>query len=155
VEVLVVMAALAVATGLLIVALEGALKLEHASSGLLDGLRARHALADQFRADVARAADAPEHWQKEAAGPTCLILAVGNDRHVVYRWEAERLLRIEAAGKKAHRREVGLGEGATAVTFERSGAGGRLVTLQLFTVRKDGVRKPSAEITAALGGDLQ
>jgi hypothetical protein len=148
------MAALTAAMGLLVVALAGALQLQHASADALDRLGAQRDLADQFRADVAQAADAPERWQDETAGPDCLILRLGKDRHVVYRWEAERLVRSETAGEREHRHEIALGEGPAAVEFARSGPGGRLLTLRLFTVRKDG-RKPAAEFTAALGGDLQ
>jgi hypothetical protein len=154
-EVTVLMAALALAAGLLAVALRGALTLEKASARTLERLGTQRALADPFRADVARARDAPEHWQDEEAGPTCLILALGEGRHVVYRWEAGRLVRLEFAGEETHRREVPPGGGTAAVAFERSGEGGRLITLRLFTVRKDGKLQPSAEIVAALGGDLQ
>jgi hypothetical protein len=154
-ETTVLMAALALTAGLLAVALRGALALERASAGTLERLGTQRALADQFRADVAGAADAPERWQDEEAGPTCLILALGADRHVVYRWEAERLVRLEFAGEDVHRREVPPGKGTAAVAFERSGEGGRLIALRLFTVGKDGLLQPSVEIAAALGGDRQ
>jgi hypothetical protein len=104
---------------------------------------------------VAQAADAPERWQEDVAGPTCLILARGDDRHVVYRWEEGRLERFESVGKTTHRSEFARHGGPADVAFERSGDGGRLLTLRLFTARKDGGKQPSAEITAALGGDLQ
>jgi hypothetical protein len=155
IEVLMVMAALTVALGMLVVVLGGALRLEKASSGALARLLAQRELADQFRADVAGAADAPERWQEEAAGPACLILRLGKDRHVVYRWEAERLVRSEVVGEREQRRELALGAGPVAVEFARDRPGGRLMTLRVFTTRKDGGKQLSAEITAALGGDLQ
>ena len=154
-EMLVVMAALVAITGVLAVALAGALKLERASAGALDRLGAERDLADRFRADVAQAADAPERWQEDVAGPTCLVLARGGGRHVVYRWEEGRLERFESVGKTTHRSEFVLHDGPAAVAFERSRGGGRLLTLRLFTVRKDGSKQPSGEITAARGGDLQ
>jgi hypothetical protein len=154
IEVLALMAGLAAALALLGIVLVGALKLEQAGTGALHRLAARRDLAEQFRADVARAAEAPPRWQEDAAGPSCLILGDGKNRHVVYRWEGQRLLRVEFVGDEGHRREVGLGGGPSAVEFERSG-GGRLLTLKLSAVRKDGVKQPSATITAALGGDLQ
>jgi type II secretory pathway component PulJ len=155
IEMTVVMAALAMILGLLAVALVGALKLEGASAGALQRLGAVRDLADQFRADVAQAADAPERWKDDVAGPTCLILRLGEDRHVVYRWQAGRLLRSESARERTHQYPVALGRGPAAVEFDRSRAGGRLLTVRLFAVRKDGSKQPSAEITAALGGDLQ
>jgi hypothetical protein len=152
---LVVMAALTVVTGVLAVALAGALKLERASAGALDRLGAQRDLADRFRADVAQAADAPERWREDVAGPTCLILARGEDRHVVYRWEERRLERVEFVGTTTHRSEFARHGGPADVAFERRRDGGRLITLRLFTAGKDGSKHPSAEIAAALGGDLQ
>jgi hypothetical protein len=133
------MAALALVAGLLAVVLGGALRLEKASARGLEGLGTQRDLADQFRTDVARAADAPARWQEEAAGPTCLILRLG----------------FEFEGTWTHRRPVTPGGGPAAVEFDRSGAGGRLVILRLFIILKDGSKQPSAEIAAALGGDLQ
>lgn len=154
-EAAVILAALALIAAVLAVALGGALRLQKASAGALERLGARRDLADQFRADVAGAADAPPRWQDEVAGPTCLILRLRDGRHVLYRWEAERLERVEVVGERTHRHEVALGGGPAAVEFERSGAGGRLLTLRLFAVGKRGSKQPSGEITAALGGDLQ
>jgi hypothetical protein len=152
---LVVMAVLAMASGLLALALVGALRLERVSMGTLDQFGAERELADRFRADVAGAADAPARWQEDVAGPTCLILALGADRHVVYRWDTKRLVRAESVGDTTYRHEVARALRPAAVVFERSGDGGRLLTLRLFTARNDGRQHPSAEITAALGGDLQ
>jgi hypothetical protein len=151
----VVMAVMAAITGVLAVALTGALKLERASAGDLDRLGSQRDLADRFRADVAQAADAPEHWREDVAGPTCLILARGEDRHLVYRWEAGRLERFETVGQTTHRSEFTRHGGPADVAFERSRDGGRLITLRLFAAGKDGRKQPSAEIAAALGGDLQ
>ncbi len=154
IETLTVMAALGLLVEVLAVVLVGALRLEKASARALDRMSTRRDLADQFRADVAQADQAPEQWQDEAAGPTCLILARGRDRHVVYRCAEGRLLRTETVGGAAHRREVAPGDRA-AVEFERSGAGGRLLTLRLFLLNEDGTRQQAARITAALGGDVQ
>jgi prepilin-type N-terminal cleavage/methylation domain-containing protein len=154
-EVSAVMAALGLAAGMLVVALAGGLKLEKASTGILDRLGTQRDLADQFRTDVAQAANAPPRWQEDVAGPDCLILGLGADRHVVYRWEDGRLVRFEFEGEQTHHREVALGGGHLAAEFERPRAGGRLITLRLLTIRKDGSKQPAAEIAAALGGDLQ
>jgi type II secretory pathway component PulJ len=155
IEICVVLAALALALSMLAVALGGALRLERASSAALERLGAHRDLANQFRADVAQAAEAPQRWHDTEAGPTCLILRMGKDRHVVYRWDGDRLARFDHSGDEAHRRDFGLGGGPAAVEFDRSRVGGRLLTLRVFAVARDGGRVPAAEITAALGGDLQ
>jgi prepilin-type N-terminal cleavage/methylation domain-containing protein len=153
IEVLTVMAALSIVVVLLAVVLGGAVRLQRASAASLDRMGAWHEVVDQFRADVAQTTDAPERWQEEAAGPACLILALGQDRHVVYRWEQGRLLRTESAGGGTHRREVALGD--ADLEFGRPEADGRLLRLRLFRAGKDGRRQQAAEILAALGGDLQ
>ncbi len=155
VEVCAIMAALALVLGLLVVALGGALRLQRASAGAVEQLQVQRDLADQFREDVTQAEDAPSRWRDDVAGPACLVLRLGKDLHVVYRWESERLVRSEVTGEQVWRRDVALGGGPRVVEFERPRPGGRLVTLRLFTVRKDGDRELSAEITAALWGDLQ
>jgi type II secretory pathway pseudopilin PulG len=153
-EVLLVIGVLTMALALLAVASSGAIKLHQACAGALDRLGAQQALADQFRADVARAAEAPDRWQEEVAGPRCLILRLGENGHVLYRWEADRLERAESAGDKPQWRPMPLG-GPAVAEFIRTGASGRLVTLRLSAVRKGGGKDPPAEITAALGGDRQ
>src|SRR5439155_12693540 len=155
---------LGVAIALLTAALWGALRLEKSSEQALDRLRTRQTLADQFRADVAQAAEAPERWKQDVAGSSCLILA-GENRHVVYRWKDQRLLRFESVGEKTQERDVPVGFGPNwqpgpsggppAVIFDRSSVGGRLLTLRLFNIRENGGKVPLLEITAALGGDRQ
>jgi hypothetical protein len=154
IEILVIMTALTFALGLLVVVLGGALKIEQASTAAVARLETQRDLADQFRADVAGAAAAPGRWQDEVAGPACVVLRLGKDRHIVYRREGEHLVRLEYTGDQPRRRDFRLGS-ATEVEFGRPAAGGRLLTLRLISVRRDGGRAPSAEIAAALGGDLQ
>jgi hypothetical protein len=132
----------------------GTLKIEKASSGALERLLTLRELADHFRADVANASDTPQRWQDEEAGPTCLILSLGKDHHVLYRGDAERLVRLEYEGDKTYRQEIAL-QAPVAVEVERSPASGRLITLHLFNILKDGRKPPSADIAATLGGDLE
>ena len=155
IEISLVMAMLAVAMGLVTVALLGAIKLHKACEGALERLGAQQVLADQFRADVAQAANAPERWKEDSAGPTCLILHCSEDRHVLYRWKGDRLERSEFNGAKARQRLFPLDGEATAVELGRSGPDDRLLTLRLFALRKNGGKEPLVEITAALGGDRQ
>jgi hypothetical protein len=155
-ETLVLMTAIALITTLVVVLLQGVFKLEKASSRSLAWLGGQRDLAEQFRTDVAEAAEAPPRWRKDVAGPDCLILARGADHHIVYRWdeEEERLVRLEVEKDQTHRQELALGGRSVSVAFDRSRVGERLLTLRLFMLRKDG-KQPSAEILAALGGDLQ
>jgi hypothetical protein len=150
-----VMAGLTVATGLLTAVLWGGRTIEKASAAALQQLQTQQVLADQFRTDVAQAADVAQRWNEEVAGPTCLILRLGKDRVVLYRWEAGRMVRSEFVGEKVQRRAIPVGGGPSAAEFVRSGPGNRLVTLRLLTLRKDGRKEPTVDITAALGGDLQ
>jgi hypothetical protein len=154
-EVLGFMTAIAMALALLLVVLGGALKLEAASAGVLKRLGAQRVLADQFRTDVNRAVEAPQRWKDNEAGATCLILRQGKDRHIVYRFEAGRLVRFEHSGEHVQQRDVALGGGQWAIEFVRPEKGGRLFTLRLSSVRKGATPEPAEEITAALGEDLQ
>ncbi len=153
-EALGLMAALALVATVLVVTLAGALRLETASEEALDHFVARRDLADQFRADVAGADEAPPRWQDEAAGPDCLILALGKDHHVVYRLEEQRLVRYEVEGKEPFRRRE-LAPVGESVELEFGRPRGGLITLRVIKVRKDGMRQPAAEFVAALGGDRQ
>jgi hypothetical protein len=152
VELLVIMTGLTVALVLLAVILGGALRLEGASSQALQRLAARRDLADRFRADVTQATEAPERWGGDMAGAGCLILRFDAGGHVVYRWEEDRLVRLDFTGEEVHQQEVTRGAGTTPGEFGRSG---RLLTLRVFGAGRDGGRQTSAEIAAALGGDLQ
>jgi hypothetical protein len=135
----------------------GALRIEKASAGALQQLAARHTLADQFRADVALAAETPARWQEEVAGPDCLILRIDDRRHVVYRWQENQLTRSSFEAKEEHNYTFPLGspDAPGAVEFGRSGAGGRLISLRHFTLLPSGDKRLAAEFSAALGGDRQ
>jgi hypothetical protein len=148
------MAALVLVCTLLAVALGGALRIHRASLRTVERLGTLRHLADQFRADVARATDAPQRRKNDVAGPTCLILALGKDQHIVYRAEAERLERLEYDGERIRRYDVAP-KMPLAVEFERSPGGGRLITLHLLSIRDDGSKLPMLEVAAALGGDLE
>jgi hypothetical protein len=149
------MAALALIVALVAITLGVTLRLERVSIGSLERLAAQRALADQLRADVARAVDAPERWQDDEAGPDCLILRLGKDHYVVYRRESKRLVRLVFDGETTHGGPLSLGADPVVVEFDRSRVGEKLLTCRLFAPGKHGEKYPLAEITAALGGDLQ
>jgi type II secretory pathway pseudopilin PulG len=155
IEMSVIMMALALALALTSLITWGAMRLERTAAGGLQSLTARQAFIDQFRTDVGAAADAPERWQEDTAGPTCLILHRGEKRYVIYRWSEERLERSELDGETARSIPVSLGANPTRVQFSRTGQDGRLLVARLFTVHPDGREDQSAEIMAALGGELK
>ncbi len=149
------MAALALALSLLLVVLAGALRLEAASAGVLRQLGAQRELADQFRQDVARATEAPQRWNEAKASATCLILRQSKDRHIVYRVDANRLVRSEHVGERVQQRPMALGRGQVAVEFVRPAEGGRLFAVRVSSIPKAGNTEFVTEIAATLGGDLQ
>lgn len=153
-EIVTVMAALGAAMGLLTVVLWGSLRLEKASAADLQGLSLRQALAEQFRADVGQATEAPAAWNGHAAGPDRLILFLGPSRRVVYHWQTDRLTRTEFQGEKARQRELRTG-GPFTVEFSKADAAGKLLTLRLSLRQRHGGVTSLLEITAALGGDLR
>ena len=154
-EMVAVMAVMSVALALLTLTTVGALRLNRACVKALDRLGARQALADQFRADVARAVEAPARWRDDEAGPTCLLLGLGENHTIRYRWEANRLERAEFGGEQTHRRPIAIGDAAAVIEFRRSDSKSRLLTLWLCALRPDGSKERPVEITASLGGNLQ
>src|SRR5205823_1954174 len=97
-EMMAVMWGLAILLGISAVTLAGLMRIQQANAQTHERLVQRSALADQFRADVARAADAPASLDKLKAGPDCLILRLADGKHVVYRWKGDQLERTELAG---------------------------------------------------------
>jgi hypothetical protein len=142
---------LLLATSLLL----GAFKIERASAAVDHRLTAQHDLADQFRQDVAQAVAAPKAVAKRKAGSTCLILRMGDDSHVIYRWDADHLERtvLDASGESSRAMPVG-GE-RVRVEFARNGSKGALISMRLIESRNGVDGKQPVEIIAALGGDLR
>jgi prepilin-type N-terminal cleavage/methylation domain-containing protein len=153
-ELTVVMTVVSLALALASLILWGGMRMEKVAAGGLQTLGARQALADQFRADVAAAKNAPDRWQDAVAGPACLILQNG-DHAVIYSWHDGRLERSERTGDATRSIPVGLGANPTRVEFTRSAEQKRLLVMRLFTVFPDGREDLAAEIMAALGGDSQ
>src|SRR5438874_9061798 len=87
IELLVVMSVLIMSLVLGATLLLAAMRADQAGAATLRRLAWRAELIDQFRADVARAAAAPERLGDLAAGPACLILQMPGGAHVVYRWQ--------------------------------------------------------------------
>src|SRR5262245_19368299 len=83
-EIALVMAAMGLVLLLLSAAMIGALRTQQLAIGVSNRVMAHGTLADQFRADVARAATAPESLGDQRADSTRLILRMSGGNHVVY-----------------------------------------------------------------------
>jgi hypothetical protein len=133
--------------------LAGILKIGRAAADDLQTLMAQKVLADQFRADVARARTAPDNVEDFRAGPSCLILQGPKDQSIVYHWEAGKLQRAERKAGKWFENRMAIGPHMQP-QFDRSGPNQHVVVLRLRETR-NGMVRDRLEIAAALGGDRQ
>jgi type II secretory pathway pseudopilin PulG len=154
VEMACVMILLTVVGGLLVVLLRETLLLKAAQAEADRQLAAQRVLADLFRADVAREANAPRRWRYYRADPRTLILENPDGGHVLYLWQEGRLERRVFADGQDSGSVVPIDGERVGVEFDRAGPAPRLVSLRLVTLR--GARPlpgQTVTITAALGGD--
>jgi prepilin-type N-terminal cleavage/methylation domain-containing protein len=151
VELLCVMAVLAILGGILILLLHETLGVERAQAEGFERILQSNALADQFRADVAQAETAPQSWEEFKAGPQTLILAMKKDAHVIYLWKEAMLQRRAYAGiKLTNERTLPLNS-RTTVEFVRADG---LIRLRLQLLRGGKALPGQAlDFAAALGGD--
>jgi prepilin-type N-terminal cleavage/methylation domain-containing protein len=149
IEILCVIALIAVLGVVLAMLLKETIAVERTQAAGFDKILQSNALADQFRADVAQAVVAPEEWNDYKADAKTLILQGKDGQHIVYRWRDGALQRF--ASDLERTLPVGPRVG---VEFIRSGADPKLVRVRLHTLR-DGnvVSGQSLEIAAALGGE--
>jgi hypothetical protein len=152
---LVLIVALGILLGLLAMTMLGIVRVEGGSRVALDRLSIYSRLADQFRDDVAQAEAAPQQWQIHTAGSACLILRMPGGDYLVYRWEANQLVRIHYPSSGKPVSTLLLARGRGEVTFQRGGD--RLLELQCTETLPQRDQKPARhtllEIAAALGGD--
>jgi prepilin-type N-terminal cleavage/methylation domain-containing protein len=154
IELLCVMILLGVVSGILTMLLLETVAVERTQGESYERRLVRKALADQFRADVARAEQAPPQWQQHQAGPQTLILRMKDGEHVLYRWKEEKLERRTFAGANEAVRHLPVGGDGVGVEFVRDGPDAGLVRLRLLTLREGRPLPGQAlEIAAALGGD--
>jgi prepilin-type N-terminal cleavage/methylation domain-containing protein len=153
IELLCVMAVVIVVTATLALLIRETLEAQRLEADGFDRLLQSNALADQFRADVAQAENAPESWKQYVADPETLILQMKNQDHVVYRWRNGKLDRFSFEKGKENERSLPVSS-RVAVEFVRAAPNARLLRLRLSTMR-DGKVVPGQvlEIAAALGGD--
>jgi hypothetical protein len=129
------------------------LKIDRSGSAALQALVVQKELADEFRADVAGAASAPDEVGRLKAGKECLLLRRGDGDVIVYRWESGVLERSALSSAAPARRPLAVGGTGAVPEFDRSGLDRRLLTLRLKPAV--GTRSQPVEITAALGGDIR
>jgi prepilin-type N-terminal cleavage/methylation domain-containing protein len=153
-EMLCVIVLLALLTGILTALVSETIEVERLQAEGFDKILQNNALADQFRADVAQAASAPEEWQQYKSNSQTLILEMKNKAHVVYAWHDGNLVRHAFENGKAFERILPVGGSRVGVEFVRAGPNPKLLRLRLDAMR-DGSPVPgqSLEIAAALGGD--
>jgi len=154
IEILVVMAVMTVALGLGTTLLLAAMRTDQVGTATLHRLSWRAQLADQFRADVAGAAAAPDRLGDRTAGPACLILRTPAGTHVVYQWQGAKLIRIVGTGDTETRTPVVPDVPELSGEFIRTDGDRPLVTLKLVETPALGTAR-RAEVAAAVGGDLR
>jgi prepilin-type N-terminal cleavage/methylation domain-containing protein len=135
------------------VAIATLLKIGRTGAAGMQRLLAQKELADQFRADVARAVAAPAEFGKYKAGKECILLRNTNDDFVAYRWLGGTLERSLLSQSRPERWPIPVGSSVVAGEFDRSGIDRGIVTLRLIDSRAR--RGQVMEISAALGGDLR
>jgi hypothetical protein len=135
----------------------GAVRIERADSAAFHRMTVQVQIADQFREDVHNAIECPDSLDELSTGPSCLILKMGENRHVVYRWVAERLTRTEFAGAEAKTLQLPVGGERVSVRFGRSIPEDHVVWMQLLESRGAGPSRRNwpVEIRAAVGGDIR
>ena len=153
-EVLVVMWAMSIALLLGTQLIVAALKVGRIGQDADTRAAQRAELAREFRGDVARAEAAPDRLGDVAAGPQCLILRMPGGTAVVYRWEGNVLKRVERTGDRETVRVFPLGAKLSRVEFRRPAGGAGVGTLRTTEATKEG-RERTADLSAALGGDLR
>ncbi|MCI0462552.1 MAG: type II secretion system GspH family protein [Gemmataceae bacterium] len=153
VEILCVIILLSVLGGILVVLLNETLAVQETQAESHQRLVAQSTLADQFRADVARAEKAPRMWRNYKAGRETLILQNKNGGHVLYLWDKGRLERRAIEGEKELTQVVLAGDRQVGVEFIQDSAP-RLVRLRLLTLSgQSPLPGQTLEIDSALGGD--
>jgi len=154
-ELLCVMAILAIVMTMLVLLLNETMHTERMQAQNYDRLQYCKALADQFRADVARAEESLDQWNDYLADSTTLILKMKEGEHVLYFWHDNVLTRLAIKNQEETERALPVAV-ETEVAFLRPAVDAKLVRLRLTPVRHGRVIDGQAiEFAAALGGDLR
>ncbi len=154
IEMLGVIILLTVLGGILVVLLNETVALQETQAESHRRLVVQSAVADLFRADVARAEKAPPQWRNHKAGPGTLILENKDGSHVLYLWQERRLDRRTVEGEKEATRVMLSGDRQVGLEFVRDDSAPRLVQLRLLALHGNSpLPGQTLTIVAALGGD--
>ncbi len=150
-EMLVVMAALAIALNFGAILIIAAMRVDHMSAETVQRMTRHTQLADLFRDDVAKAVTAPDGVGEWKRSSTCLILQQPAERWVIYRFDGGMIEQITRTPDGEKRRPIPLGPAEAEVEFDRSDG---VIILRIAERHKNipGMRR---EIRAALGGDMK
>ena len=146
IEILCALVLLAVVTGVLAVLITHTLEAQRIQASSYERLHQGKTLADQFRADVARAKKVLEQWGDDAAGPDTLILQMEEAKVIVYKTSERGVDRVPSPKTQETERLLPLPEG-TGVEFIKDDA---VIRMRLTPMRQ---KAQALEIAAALAGD--
>jgi prepilin-type N-terminal cleavage/methylation domain-containing protein len=150
IEILCVIVLLAVVTAVLMLLINHTLEAQRIQSHSYETLQQSKALADQLRADVARAKSTLKQWREYTSDVDTLILRTTEEETIVYTKAEGGLLRIAAQNDQQLERPTPLPEG-TAIEFVQAE---RIIRVRLTPARGGKAHAgQSLEIAAALGGD--
>jgi type II secretory pathway pseudopilin PulG len=146
-EMTAVMALLAAVLGLGMALILTVMRADHMASRTVRELTRHAELADQFRADVARAIEATVDGSR-------LSLSYAGGGQVVYRWHDGMLDRTVRVGDTETRRPININPENMSVEFVRPAGERAIVTVRTIEWPPHGSPR-IAEISAALGGDAR
>jgi hypothetical protein len=140
--------------GVFALILKRTMQAQHLQAESFNRIQQSKAVGDQFRADVARAKEAPQQWRRYVADETTLILKMSDDEHVVYLRTEKSLKRIEQTRDDLKERLVVVPLAMTVEFLQPRDT--KLVRLRL-TPTRFGKELPgqSLEFAAMVGGDAR
>lgn len=131
------------------------LRIQTASREMLEYQVAQRVLFDQFRRDVAQAAEILPQAGSLKSDDRCLILKISDSKTIVYRWEADRLKRWERTAPDGSPYWAELEPTGVEAAFHRGGPTQRLIALEIKQIPRHGTSQRTFVVSAALGGDLR
>lgn len=137
------------------VVLLASMQMEQYAAQALGQTQNRMRLADQFRADVRSAGEAPLAWGNYKADVDCLILMDAAGRHVVYRWSPGSLERTVADADKEVRQVLPIGPHVVDVQFDWAKGPPAIATLRIVDQTGSNKVRRETSIAAQLGGDTR
>jgi type II secretory pathway pseudopilin PulG len=152
-EILVSIVLIGVLCSVLALIMNHTMQTQRLQAATFDRLQQSRALAEQFRADVARAKKAPDKQDEYVADEETLILQMNDNDYVVYLWRDGALKRLAFDNGNSTERPVPAPFGMN-LEFLRPKGEDKLVRLRLTpVVQGRPLTGQSIDFAAALGGD--